>query len=131
MFLNYDALTNALVTILVTISPHSLAPLFLVLTRGMDRKQRNQVAIRSSVIATLTLLIVSLRSMTIDHTIVHAGSVPAFPRTMTSEAGARKQIDRKLEQTGWVVRDLQYQPGTTRGAWCVNTREPFQFANWV
>jgi multiple antibiotic resistance protein len=55
MFLNYDALTNALVTILVTISPHSLAPLFLVLTRGMDRKQRNQVAIRSSVIATLVL----------------------------------------------------------------------------
>ncbi len=55
MLLNYDALTNALVTILVTISPHSLAPLFLVLTRGMDRKQRNQVAIRSSVIATLVL----------------------------------------------------------------------------
>ena len=55
MLLSYDALTNALVTILVTISPHSLAPLFLVLTRGMDRKQRNQVAIRSSVIATLVL----------------------------------------------------------------------------
>ncbi len=55
MLLNYDALTNALVTILVTISPHSLAPLFLVLTRGMDRKQRNQVAIRSSVIATLVM----------------------------------------------------------------------------
>ena len=55
MLLNYDALTNALVTILVTISPHSLAPLFLVLTRGMDHKQRNQVAIRSSVIATLVL----------------------------------------------------------------------------
>ena len=60
MFLNYDALTNALVTILVTISPHSLAPLFLVLTRGMDRKQRNQVAIRSSVIATLVLLMFAI-----------------------------------------------------------------------
>ncbi len=53
----FDALTNALVTIVVTISPHSLAPLFLVLTRGMNRKERNQVAIRSSAIAALVLSI--------------------------------------------------------------------------
>jgi multiple antibiotic resistance protein len=51
----FEALTNALVTILVTISPHSLAPLFLVLTRGMNRAERNQVAIRSSIIAAFVL----------------------------------------------------------------------------
>jgi multiple antibiotic resistance protein len=52
---SFDALTNALVTILVTISPHSLAPLFLVLTNGMNRAERNQVAMRSSMIAALVL----------------------------------------------------------------------------
>lgn len=26
---------------------------------------------------------------------------------MTSEAKARQEIDRKLEQTGWVVQDLK------------------------
>jgi multiple antibiotic resistance protein len=51
----FEALTTALLTILVTISPHSLAPLFLVLTRGMNRAQRNQVALRSSIIAALVL----------------------------------------------------------------------------
>jgi multiple antibiotic resistance protein len=52
---SYDALTTALLTILVTISPHSLAPLFLVVTRGMNTVERNQVAIRSSLIAAAVL----------------------------------------------------------------------------
>lgn len=56
----FDSLTNALVTILVTISPHSLAPLFLVVTRGMDRRQRAQVALRSSIIATGVLALFAL-----------------------------------------------------------------------
>lgn len=45
-----DSLFNAFVTILVTINPPGLAPLFLVLTRGMNRHERLQVSIRASVI---------------------------------------------------------------------------------
>jgi multiple antibiotic resistance protein len=46
-----DSLFNAFVTILVTIDPPGLAPLFLAVTRGMTREQRTQVSIRASVIA--------------------------------------------------------------------------------
>lgn len=48
---SYDILFNAFVTILVTIDPPGLAPLYLAVTRGMDREQRAQVSIRASVIA--------------------------------------------------------------------------------
>lgn len=46
----YDATLNAFVTILVTIDPAGLAPLFLALTGGMNRSERNQVAVRASII---------------------------------------------------------------------------------
>lgn len=52
---SFEALTTALLTVLVTISPHSLAPLFLVVTRGMNTAERSQVALRSSMIAALVL----------------------------------------------------------------------------
>ena len=45
-----ESLFNAFVTILVTIDPPGLAPLFLALTRGMNREERLQVSIRASVI---------------------------------------------------------------------------------
>jgi multiple antibiotic resistance protein len=48
---SYDILFNAFVTILVTIDPPGLAPLFLAVTRGMNREQRSQVSIRASIIA--------------------------------------------------------------------------------
>jgi multiple antibiotic resistance protein len=48
--LTFDSLLNAFVTILVTIDPPGLAPLFLALTGGMNRAERRQVAIRASVI---------------------------------------------------------------------------------
>ncbi len=48
---NYDGLFNAFLTILVTIDPPGLAPLFLALTRGMNRDERTQVSIRASIIA--------------------------------------------------------------------------------
>lgn len=47
----YDAILNAFVTILVTIDPPGLAPLFLALTAGMNRSERRQVAIRAGVIS--------------------------------------------------------------------------------
>ncbi len=46
-----DIVIAAVVTLLVTIDPPGLAPLFLAVTRGMDRQQRNQVAWRAPVIA--------------------------------------------------------------------------------
>jgi multiple antibiotic resistance protein len=52
---NYDQLFNSLVTLMVTIDPPGLAPLFLVLTKGMDRSQRRQVAVRASIIAFIIL----------------------------------------------------------------------------
>ena len=47
---SYDSLFNAFVTILVTIDPPGLAPLFLAVTRGMNREERRQVSVRASVI---------------------------------------------------------------------------------
>lgn len=43
--------TSALVTMLVTLDPPGLAPIFLSLTRGMSEGERRQVAIRASIIA--------------------------------------------------------------------------------
>ena len=48
---NYDSLFNAFLTILVTIDPPGLAALFLALTRGMNRDERNQVSVRATIIA--------------------------------------------------------------------------------
>lgn len=49
MFVEY--LSSALVTLLVTLDPPGLAPIFLSLTRGMSAGERRQVAIRASIIA--------------------------------------------------------------------------------
>ncbi|HRP79870.1 MAG TPA: MarC family protein [Aquamicrobium sp.] len=46
----HDTLLNAFVTLLVTIDPPGLAPLFLALTGGMTRSERLQVASRGSII---------------------------------------------------------------------------------
>lgn len=50
-----DYLLNALVTLFVTIDPIGLAPIFIGLTRGMNRDQRRQTAIRATVTATIIL----------------------------------------------------------------------------
>ena len=47
-----EYLTSALVTLLVTVDPPGLAPIFLGITPGMDDAERRQVAIRACVIAT-------------------------------------------------------------------------------
>jgi multiple antibiotic resistance protein len=47
---SYDSLFNAFVTLLVTIDPPGLAPLFLGVTRGMNRDERAQVSMRASII---------------------------------------------------------------------------------
>jgi len=57
---SYDLLFNAFVTILVTIDPPGLAPLYLAVTRGMNRSQRAQVSIRASVIAFFIMALFAL-----------------------------------------------------------------------
>jgi len=46
-----DYFTSALVTLLVTVDPPGLAPLFLGVTPGMSSSERRQVAIRAVIIA--------------------------------------------------------------------------------
>jgi multiple antibiotic resistance protein len=46
-----DTLINAFTTLLVTVDPPGLAPIFLGLTTGMNRAERGQVALRGSLIA--------------------------------------------------------------------------------
>lgn len=55
-----EILLNAFTTLLVTLDPPGLAPLFLGLTRGMNRQQRKQVALRGSFIAFCILSVFAL-----------------------------------------------------------------------
>jgi multiple antibiotic resistance protein len=47
----FDYVASALVTLLVTLDPPALAPIFISLTRGMTSEERRRVAIRASLIA--------------------------------------------------------------------------------
>ncbi|MCM2397720.1 MarC family protein [Rhizobium sp. S95] len=55
-----DAMINAFTTLLVTVDPPGLAPLFLAMTQGMSTAQRRQVAVRGSVIAFAILAVFAL-----------------------------------------------------------------------
>jgi multiple antibiotic resistance protein len=50
-----EFLSNAFVTLLVTVDPPAIAPMFLALTVGMTAAERRQVAWRATLIATLAL----------------------------------------------------------------------------
>lgn len=60
-----DSLLNAFVTILVTIDPPGLAPLFLALTDGMNRSQRRQTSIRAAIIGFAILVMFAFAGTTI------------------------------------------------------------------
>ena len=53
----FETLFNAFVTLLVTIDPPGLAPLFLALTGGMNRAERFQVSLRASTIGFVVLAV--------------------------------------------------------------------------
>jgi len=57
---SFESLVNAFVTLLVTIEPPGLAPIFLALTRGMSREQRRQVSLRASIIGFVLLAVFAL-----------------------------------------------------------------------
>ena len=71
-----DALFNAFVTLLVTIDPPGLAPLCLVLTAGMNRAQRMQVAVRASITAFAVLALFAVAGAAILS--VFGITLPAF-----------------------------------------------------
>lgn len=56
----FDYLLNALVTLLVTVDPLGLAPVFVVLTTGMAGSVRRQTAIRASTVAASVLVAFAL-----------------------------------------------------------------------
>ncbi|WAX93656.1 MarC family protein [Aminobacter sp. NyZ550] len=72
----FDTVFNAFVTILVTIDPPGLAPLFLAVTRGMNREQRLQVSVRASVIAFVVLAVFAVAGAAI--LTVFGITLPAF-----------------------------------------------------
>lgn len=53
----FDTLLGAFITLLVTIDPPGLAPLFLAVTPGMNRQARKQVAGRAIIISFILLAI--------------------------------------------------------------------------
>lgn len=56
----FESVFSAFITILVTIDPPGLAPLFLAVTRGMNREQRLQVSVRASLIAFAVLAVFAI-----------------------------------------------------------------------
>lgn len=73
---SYDIVFNAFVTVLVTIDPPGLAPLFLALTPGMNRAQRSQVAVRATVIGFAVLAVFAIAGPAILS--VFGITLPAF-----------------------------------------------------
>ncbi len=73
---HFDSIFNAFVTILVTIDPPGLAPLFLAVTRGMNREERKQVSVRASIIGFAVLALFSLAGAAI--LTVFGITLPAF-----------------------------------------------------
>ncbi len=60
-----DFLSGAFATLLVTIDPPAMAPMFLALTQGMTAAERRQVATRATVIATLALAFFAFAGQTL------------------------------------------------------------------
>ncbi|MGD1887796.1 MAG: MarC family protein [Cohaesibacteraceae bacterium] len=71
-----EFLTNAAVTLFVTIDPIGLAPLFMTVTRGRDRGERREVAFRACIIGFCILTVFSLGGQTFLNAL--GITVPAF-----------------------------------------------------
>jgi len=72
----FDTVLNTFVTLLVTVDPPGLAPLFLAVTAGMNRAERNQVAVRASLISLGVLILFALAGSAI--LTVFGITLPAF-----------------------------------------------------
>jgi len=72
----FDFLKTALVTLLVTLDPAGLAPVFIGLTLGMTRAAKREVALRASVIAFAILAAFALAGRFVLEAL--GVSIPAF-----------------------------------------------------
>ena len=73
---SYDAVFNAFVTILVTIDPLALAPIFLAITQGMTRDERRQVSLRATIIGFSVMALFAIAGASILS--VFGITLPAF-----------------------------------------------------
>lgn len=73
---HFDSIFNAFVTLLVTIDPPGLAPLFLAVTRGMNRDERQQVSVRASIMGFAVLALFAVAGAAI--LTVFGITLPAF-----------------------------------------------------
>lgn len=62
---SFDSLINIFATLIVTIDPPGLAPIFLALTDGMNRSQRGTVALRATLVAFGVLVAFSIAGFAI------------------------------------------------------------------
>ena len=74
--MNGDFFLSAFVTLLVTVDPVGLAPIFLSLTQGMTSRQRRSVAVRAAAISLLVLCFFSLAGERLLHWL--GVDLPAF-----------------------------------------------------
>ena len=105
---SYDSLFNAFVTILVTIDPPGLAPLFLAVTRGMNRDERRQVSVRASIIGFAVMALFAIAGAAILS--VFGITLPAFRIAggfllffIAFEMVFEKRQDRKEKITGVAI----------------------------
>ena len=73
---SYDSIFNAFVTILVTIDPLALAPIFLAITQGMNRDERRQVSLRATIIGFSVMALFAIAGASILS--VFGITLPAF-----------------------------------------------------
>lgn len=71
-----DFLQTAFVTLLVTLDPPGLAPIFIALTLGMAAEEKRAVAVRASIIAFTILLVFALGGAALMNAL--GISLPAF-----------------------------------------------------
>jgi multiple antibiotic resistance protein len=57
-----DFISNAFVTLLVTVDPPAIAPMFLALTAGTTMVEKRQVALRATLIAAVALTFFAIAS---------------------------------------------------------------------
>ena len=100
----FDAILNAFFTLLVTIDPVGLVPIFIGLTVGMNKEERFSVALRSCLIAFALLILFLLAGQIILDTLgitIHAfrvaGGLLLFYIAFEMVFGARQE--RKEETT--------------------------------
>ncbi|MBL4646605.1 MAG: MarC family transcriptional regulator [Hyphomicrobiales bacterium] len=102
--MDFEPLINAFVTLLVTVDPIGLAPIFMALTTGMSRASRIQVAFRGVIIGACILIVFALVGMAVLDLL--GITMPAFRIAgglllfwLAFEMVYGKRIERKQEST--------------------------------